>query len=224
MTISMAGPLDTTSEIIPIVRELEAGVDFDSWQKEVEVSRRLNRDLVWPKQPEKRLGMQLRLFRSAAESGNGDIIAGYGYYFIPSQDRSINNSARRFIDQVFRPMVSDLRRYLERQAAKVPASDRVVTLDHNSPDYQNMMSALESLEEVLRSTNDYPDAEEKERVVAEISAGRRLLRAMKARAGAIAAIVAVPATYLAKQFMGKAVGDAAQVVIDFVTRIFGNLV
>jgi len=29
--------------------------------------------------------------------------------------------------------------------------------------------------------------------------------------------------YLAKQFMGKAVGDAAQVVIDFMTRIFGQL-
>jgi hypothetical protein len=215
--------LDTTSDVAPIVQKLQRRVEFEPWMNEVEASVRLNRSLTWPKEPEDRLAMQLLLFRSVAEARNGELIAGYGWRFIPSHDNNINNSARRFIDQVFRPMAAELRRYLERNVASVPAADRIVTLNHNSPDYQHMMSALETLEEVLRSTNDYPDAEEKERVVAEISAGRRLLQAVKARAGAIATVVAVPATYLAKQFMGKAVGDAAQVVIDFVTRIFGHL-
>jgi hypothetical protein len=57
-------------------------------KKELEVSIQLNRSLVWPKEPEKRLATQLLLFRSAAEGGKGDVIAGYGWRFIPSQDPS----------------------------------------------------------------------------------------------------------------------------------------
>jgi hypothetical protein len=215
--------LDMTSGVASKIQELQAGVDFASWKAEMEASMQVERQLSWPKGPEQRLAMQLMLFRSAAESGSGDSIAGYGWHFIPTGDNNFNNSARRFIDQVFRPMAAELRRYLEKQALAVPASDRIVTLNHNSPDYQHLMSALETLEEVLRGSNDYQDAEEQERVVAEISAGRRLLQAAKARVTAIAALVRDPATYLARQFIGKAVGDAAQVVIDFVMKLFWNI-
>jgi hypothetical protein len=71
--------------------------------------------------------------------------------------------------------------------------------------------------------DDYSDVVEKERVVAEVSDGRGLPQSMKVRAGAIAALLASSANHLAKQFIRKAVGDAAQVVIDFVTKIFGHL-
>jgi hypothetical protein len=92
-------------------------------------------------------------------------------------------------------MAHELRRRFEaelNEPKEVPASDRIVTLNHNSPDYQHLMSALGTLEEALRGTNDYPDAEERERVVAEVSAGRRLLQSVKVRAVAIAAVLATP--------------------------------
>ena len=80
--------LDTTSEVAQIIQKLQSGIDFEPWKKELEVSIQLNRSLVWPKEPEKRLATQLLLFRSAAEGGKGDVIAGYGWRFTPSQDPS----------------------------------------------------------------------------------------------------------------------------------------
>jgi hypothetical protein len=118
----------------------------------------------------------LLLFRSAAEGGKGDVFAGYGWRFTPSQDPSIDNSAHRFIDQVFRPMAAELRRHLERELAVVPAADPVVSLDHNSPKYKAAADALEALEDTLTGTNGYPDAEDKEQKIPEVSAARRLLR------------------------------------------------
>lgn len=61
--------LDTTAEIALEIRELQASVDFESWKAEMETSMQLQRPLTWPKEPEKRLGMQLMLFRSVAEFG-----------------------------------------------------------------------------------------------------------------------------------------------------------
>jgi hypothetical protein len=136
---------------------------------------------------------------------------------------SLNDNAQNVIRQLFMPMARELLRYLEREVAAVPASDRIVTLNHNSPEYNNVMRALDTLEEVLRGSNDYPNAEEKERVVAEVSAAKRLFQSVKVRVGAVAAVLATPVLYLAKQFMGRALGDAAQVVIDAVTPLLGHI-
>ena len=82
------------------------------------------------------------------------------------------------------------------------------------------MSALETLEDVLRGSNEYPDPEEKDRVIAEISAARRLFQSVKVRVGAVAAVLSAPAFFLVK---GKAIGDAAQVVIDAITPLLGHI-
>jgi hypothetical protein len=197
--------LDTTSEVAPIIQNLQSGIDFEPWKKELEVSIKLNRGLTWPKEPEKRLATQLLLFRSAAEGGNGEVIAGYGWSFIPSRDTSINNSARRFIDQVFRPMAAELRRYLERQMTTVPAADRVVPLDHNSPSYREVVDDLERLENALRSSNEYSDETEKGQRIAEVSAARRLLDAAQVRVEALVALL-------------------RPVIVQFTTKVKDNLI
>jgi hypothetical protein len=189
--------LDTTSKIAPIIQNLQRGVDFVPWRKELDVSIKLNRSLSWPKDPEKRLATQLLLFRSVAVEGNGDVIAGWGWRFIPSQDTSINNSAQRFIDQVFRPMAAELRRHLERELAAVPAADRTVPLNHNSKEYGDTIEAAEEVEKTIREANDFPDQEEKEQRVAEISAVRRLLQAARVRVEPIVVLLK-PLVELAK--------------------------
>jgi hypothetical protein len=216
--------LDTTSGVASKIQELQAGVDFDSWKAELETSMRTERSLPWPKEPEKRLAMQLMLFRSAAESGNGDSIAGYGWHFIPSGDNNFNNSARRFIDQVFRPMAAELRRYLEKEAATVPASDRVVTLDHNSPKYRAATDALETLEDAITETNDYPDAEDKEQKISEISAARRLLQAVRVRVAAIGTLLATGLLYLATTFVNTGIGQAAKFAWEQIVALLGPLI
>jgi hypothetical protein len=173
--------LDTTEKVAPTIQNLQSGIDFEPWKKELDVSIQLNRSVAWPKEPEKRLAAQLLLFRSAAEGGNGDVVAGWGWRFIPSQDASINNSARRFIDQVFRPMAAELQRYLEREVATVPAADRSVSLNHNSKEYTETIEAAEEVEKTIREANDFPDLQEKEQRIAEVSAVRRLLQALRVR-------------------------------------------
>jgi hypothetical protein len=192
--------LDTTPRISSVVKRLENGVDYQTWRHELTRSRG-DRGLKFSKESEKALGLKLTLFRRFSESTIDDIPT-FGYAFM-RVGQNLNDNARNVVQQIFMPMARELRRYLEREVAAVPASDRIVTLDHNSPNYKNMMSALETLEEVLRGANDYPDAEEKERVVAEVSAVRRLLQSVKVRVAAIAAVLSTPVLYLAKQFMGK---------------------
>lgn len=177
--------LDTTTEVAPIVQKLQREIDFEPWKKELEVSIKLNRSLTFPKEPEKRLATQLLLFRSAAEAGNGELVAGWGWRFIPSSDPNINNSARRFIDQVFRPMAAELRRFLERELAMVPAADRSVPLNHNSQEYTETIEATDEVEKTIREANDFPDQEEKEQRIAEVSAVRRLLQAARVRVEAV---------------------------------------
>jgi hypothetical protein len=216
--------LDTTSEVAPIIQKLQSKIDFEPWKKELEVSVRLNRSLSWPKEPDERLATQLLLFRSAAEGGNGGVIAGYGWRFIPSQDPDINNSARRFIDQVFRPMAAELRRYLERQLAAVPAADRVVSLDHNSAQYIAVLISLEKLEHALTAANDYPDTEDKEQKIAEVSAARRLFQAARVRVAAVGSLLATGLLYLATTFANTGVGQAAKFAWEQIIALLGPMI
>jgi hypothetical protein len=212
--------LDTTPRVAAVIRRLEAGVDYQTWRHDLTRSRG-TRGLDLPPEPEKSLGIRFTLFRRFSESTVEDMPT-FGHAFM-SVGSSLNDNAQNVIRQLFMPMARELRRYLEREVAAVPASDRIVTLNHNSPEYNHVMRALDTLEEVLRGSNDYPDAEEKERFIAEVSAAKRLFQSVKVRVGAVAAVLATPVLYLAKQFMGKAVGDAAQVVIDAVTPLLGHI-
>jgi hypothetical protein len=212
--------LDTTPRVAGIVHRLESGVDYQTWRHELTRSRG-NRGFDFPKEPEKSLGIRLTLFRRFSESTVDDVPT-FGHAFM-SVGSNLNENASNVIQQLFMPLARELRRYLEREFAAVPASDRIVSLDHNSEGYKKALSALETLEEVLRGTNDYPEPEEKDRIIAEVSAARRLFQSAKVRIGAVVAVLSTPVIYLAKQFMGKAVGDAAQVVIDAITPLIPHI-
>lgn len=188
--------LDTTAGVAPVIQALQAGNDFDKWRKEQEgAARGMGGTLTWPSDREKRLGMKLLLFRSAAEAQSADLISWFGHIYIPSSDKSISNAARRFVDQVFGPMSRELRKYLEERESAVPAADRVVPLNHNQPAYHEAMEALERLEKTLREANDYPDASDKDQRIAEVSATKRLLQSVRVRIGAVAAVIVPTVTY-----------------------------
>jgi hypothetical protein len=212
--------LDTTPRVAAVVRRLEASVDYKTWRQDLTRSRG-SRGFDFPKETENALGIKLRLFRHFSESTVDDLPT-FGHAFM-SIGQNLNDNATNVIQQLFMPMARELRRVLEQEVGSAPASDRIVTLDHNSSGYRDAMAALETLENVLQGANDYPDPEEKERVVAEVSAARRLFQSVKVRVGAVASLLSVPALYLVKQFAGTAVGDAAQKVIDVITPLFGHI-
>jgi len=211
--------LDTASAVAPVIRRLESGLDFKSCRKQQEAeSSGMGGTLTWPNDPEKRLGMKLLLFRSAVTNRSADLISWFGFVFIPSPSgRNINNAARRFLDQVFWPMS----RELLQEANKVPAADRVVHLDHNSSVYRQAIEALEKLEEALREANDYPDAEDKEQRIAEISATQRLLKSVRVRVAAVVTVIGSGLAYLASHFVGYAIDAASHGVIEKLTALLG---
>ncbi|MEH2481887.1 histidinol-phosphate/aromatic aminotransferase/cobyric acid decarboxylase-like protein [Nitrobacteraceae bacterium AZCC 2146] len=101
------------------------------------------------------------------------------------------------------------------------SSDRVVRLDHNSPKYAEAKQALETLEKLLQETNDYPDPEDKEQKIAEISAARRLLQAVRVRVKAIVAVVGAALLYLASAFMTSGIGTAAKIAWEHILALLG---
>ena len=170
--------------------------------------------------------MQLLLFRSMAR---GDINAAVlGKMYLPGSGQNINDTARAFINQYFRPMTKELIRHFRRvgeqgQRTAVPAADRVVRLDHNAAPYRDVVEALENLEKALQQANDYPDAEDKDQKIAEVSATRRLLQSIKVRVAAVIALIVPTVTYLATHFMGTAIDKVSTTVIEKLMVLFGPI-
>jgi hypothetical protein len=90
----------------------------------------------------------------------------------------------------------------------VPASDRVVTLNHNAPEYKQATEVLPQIIELVRGDNEYGDAdpEDKEQRLAELEAGGRLLKAPRARLEPIKALLLPALKYLAKKFADTTIG------------------
>lgn len=90
----------------------------------------------------------------------------------------------------------------------IPASDRLVTLNHNEPDYLELVDAVDQAEEIIRSTNeDYGG--EKEQLLSEISLGKQLLKSLRVRVLAVTALLLAP-IYTAYQ---SALSEAAKPVL-----------
>jgi len=96
-----------------------------------------------------------------------------------------------------------------------------VSFDHNSPDYLETVRALENLEQAVQQSNDYPDQEDKEQRLAELSAGRRTMQAVRARAEVIITLLYRSVLYLAKKFADTAIGLLAVGTIALLGRLTG---
>src|SRR5438105_2977873 len=112
--------------------------------------------LQWPADREKRLGMQLKVFREIERRMLS--VTDFGTEFI--EGTNAEDAPKVVVEHVFSPMARELRRRLEGALAEgeethIPASDRTVTVDHNSAAYREAMTALEELEEALRGANDF---------------------------------------------------------------------
>ena len=94
-------------------------------------------------------------------------------------------------------------------AKDIPASDRVVTIDHNSEAYSEAVGSLEKLIQSVREINDYPDQEDKEQQLAELSAGRELISAARVRIQAVKVVLERPLRWFMEKFSGAIVSQLA---------------
>ncbi len=225
--------IDEAPKFAREVARLESLNDFDTWYRDLEDRQRKHgmgsTQLDLPTDREAALGMQVSLFRRMA---NGKIRAEiFAHVYIAPSERNVNRGLNEFSKQIFIPAAKALRRRLERTANSVsspdiaplfvPAADRTVTLDHNSPDYTDTLRALEKVEQAVQQANDYDDPDDKEQRVAELSAGRRLLQATRARVDALIAVIYRGLSYLAKKFADVTIGEAAKAALALLGKLTG---
>lgn len=110
----------------------------------------------------------------------------------------------------------------ERTAESVPASDRVVSLNHNAPGYREAVTKLEEIITAVEQANDYPEtSEHKEKLIAELSAGRRLLQASTAKVSAVVAVLRPALAWCAEKFASGIVGKSAEVAWNLLKTVLG---
>lgn len=112
---------------------------------------------------------------------------------------------------------------LEHRAGHVPAADRPVELDHNQPDYVEAVASLEALIVVVRESNSYREADEtdQERRLAELEAGRTLLKSRWVSKDTVKAALWGTLAYLASKFADAPIGEAAATAWAALKRLLG---
>lgn len=227
--------IDETPDAQIIVERTQRGLDvadFLAKSKQTIGSMVGSGRLEWPRDKEQRLGMKLLVFREMAEGRLDPLEFSFDYTYA---DNDFDRNISELVGQVFTPMARELRRFLESEVAKkenllevmqkaaIPASDRIVTVDHNSPRYKEVMTALENLERAIKESNLYEDPQEKEMHVAEVSAGRRILQATMVRVATVVTGLGGTLLYVAKKFVDSGLGKAAGATWDLITSLIGHL-
>jgi hypothetical protein len=183
--------------------------------------------LNWPDDIEERLSGQLQILDAMTEKDDA------GWQFAMQFFRggsNIDQYLSQLVEHLFEPHARELRRYLEKNSnrpltttASVPAADRVVELNHNSLGHQEVDAALGGLETTIIQSNQ-ADPVTKERVLAEVGAARRLLKATTVRIGALVSLLGLALSWVASQMAETAAGKAAEWAIQKLLEYLPDLI
>ena len=209
------------------VGQLESTADFHNWYDRCKQSTGGmvgSGTLDWARDRTRRLGQQLALFRHLSEQENAYLLFARSFLYA---GRRFDENVHAINSQFFEPFVRDLLKDLKRNAPvetkglQVPASDRIVRLDHNSPAYRDTIDILEKVERTTAESNMLAaeDPEERDRVVAELSAGRRLLQAVRVRSAVLWTLLSGVLLWLLKKFADQAFAPVIKRAIEFLAKL-----
>jgi hypothetical protein len=104
-----------------------------------------------------------------------------------------------------------------------PASDRVVRLDHNQHSYEETLTKIDHLIDIVRESNSYREADgaDQERRIAELEAGRRVLGSRWVSVSTLKAGLIGTLTYLASKFADAPIGEAATCAWNALKHLLG---
>jgi len=108
-------------------------------------------------------------------------------------------------------------------SGQVPASDRVVTVNHNAPDYRATSDTLVQTIAAVKGDNEYAneDPEDREQRIAELEASQRLLQAERVDLDWVERLFLRTLRYLANKFADNAIGVVVGLLISHVLALFG---
>ena len=99
-----------------------------------------------------------------------------------------------------------------------PASDRIVDLNHNSDPYKAAMTSLNKViaQVAAERSNDF---EEKDRILGELDAGKRLMESLKVDPEKIRQVLGGALKWLAKKFISAPIGELAVKTWEFIKEL-----
>ena len=107
----------------------------------------------------------------------------------------------------------ELRASEKSEAPQIPASNRIVKLDHNqAKEIDDASSAV--IEEVEKSNFIDDDLHLRDRIIGQIKAGRELVRALSLNAYLLYATVVNSLSFLIEKYAGQAIGLTAKKLLD----------
>jgi hypothetical protein len=192
-----------------------------------------------PKNRDDRLAFHLVLFRRLSSGGMD--IPNFSHEYFATRSNNINETTSNMLHQLFEPFANELRRYVKRAYDEpepedseaeepqialdidVPASDRVVTINHNAPEFQAISTGLEGIEEQLRGNNGL-DIDLKGQALAELSASRALLSANRVRLSVVRVVVVGMLLWIGQVFAETLLGNSIQALLPKIYAVFPGLV
>lgn len=103
---------------------------------------------------------------------------------------------------------------------EIPASDRIVKINHNAPEYQEIIEKLEELEASIRKSNSIEN-EDKDRLQAELKAGEGILKGKTARIEVIKTLLVKGLKYIIEHVVDVAIVVTAEYLLKLIFQYFG---
>lgn len=105
----------------------------------------------------------------------------------------------------------------------VPASDRIVNINHNSPEYKQVTQEIDILEKQVRSDNTFgaKNFEERDAIIAELQAIREILKSDHVRTSFLKPFAAGTLVYLAEKFANGPIEAMAKALWESLLILFG---
>ncbi len=217
------GVVDAYPPANALIGSLVENFDFDAWYRQglSTVGGMVGSGhLDWSVDPSTRLAQNVGLFRFLAERDTA--FADFSSNFLWA-GKHLDDSVAKISDQLFEPFARDLLKAIKRSAQAVPAADRIVSLDHNSQKYSEVVDALEKLEVGLAQSNslaaEHPKAHSQ--IIAEIGAGRRLLNALQIRRRVAWDLLSPALTWVVQNVGATAFGVAVTAIIAILASTLG---
>jgi len=172
----------------------------------------------WPLGKEERLGAQ-HIFLRAASQPDFEFI-GFLTGFYNEFQGNLNDASYNFTNRLFEPHVREFIRYVEMRldGEAIPASDRIVAIDHNSKDVLEIEKAFDAVEAAIAQSNSL---ENREMIQAELAAGKTVIEAPKARSSIVKSVVIAPLKYLSKAVADNALSILIATLLSAIAAYFG---
>ncbi|NEV78327.1 hypothetical protein DYI24_14890 [Rhodopseudomonas sp. BR0C11] len=156
----------------------------------------------------------------------------FAFTYFRGRSNNLDEIHQSLTDNMFRPFLSDLRRYIKKHydesapsidsITSIPASDREVPLEHNSL-HTDLLNAIDELEDNLHGDNTIsPD--DRQQITKELTAGKTILSGPKARIVTIGAVVAAPLYWVLEKMAGTMAGELAKRALGLLESYLPNVI